>query len=479
MKFLQYCSIFIIVLVISLNFTPNYLRAEELNSTGNSTNNNSNLLEVNLTGNIPTLDVPYANLGDDNIKGPWMEKPVYKNPEWKPPNVRKKHWYNIIGWLIDCIKYVLYIILYALKVILNAIWFTLQMVVWFFVCVTWVPYAIVMAIAHAKDFGQGFALIFWCFSSDGKFIDKNVTRSIYIDNLNNTNSSNNNSINNTNNTIKDKLNMILENLTNTTFLNCNNTTLINCNNSFISECNNITLINCTNVTNSTNVLNTTIVGNNSFNLTDYLFKNHLSSNSGNIYENVTNNNLTSSLNDINKSDKDIKFTLLFINTFFEGINNVLTLISLVCNIVSLVAAALAVPTEGTSVPQAAGAQVARIGAEDIIGEIFKKIFQGIILEGATTALCSIKDKYQGKAGSRAFIMIKRIDDCIKAIGKAKADSSAKNIFSGIAAVFGIIRDIMGMLCTIAEMFWVDAMDEHTQDLKQEIDYRNNNHLVVN
>jgi hypothetical protein len=468
MRFAKFIGLFIIVLVVSLNFSGSCLYAEEnkglgdinkadINSTNGTNSSDINYIQVNLSGQLPYYMSP-SQLGDDFtndvIDEPYMAKPVmntpnYNPPRWNPPGVRKKHWYNFFGWLWDCCCYgfyclwfgiacTAYTIAYAVVCVGYAVWFTIQMVAWFFVIIVWVPVAIVQCGLNIKDFGNAFTLFSWCFTASDNLQHKDASRVVNI----------------ANETVK--YNMTVNNSSVNTD-NISNSTGINESN---------TLIN-----NESNVIEV----NKSVDINKYLLDHHLSSFSNSSLENVTDKNLTYCINSLNKQNSDIKKTFLLLNTLFEAVNNVIALIETLVNIITCIAAGLSVPTEGSSVPAAAGAQVAKETAKIT----FQGILKGIIMESVSTMLWDLESKLVNddyytegvKDGTRGVIISKRITDTVSSIKKGEKVKAGKGFFD-------IVCDTVGMLCTIAELVWSINSDIEVNKIKDEQDYRCGHHLVV-
>jgi hypothetical protein len=454
MRFSKCIGLFIIVLVLTIEFNGGCLYAEDGNNTSGNNTTDENIIQINLTGQTPYYDSP-SHLGNANkITDIWMKKPVMHTPDWNPPNVRSRHWYNFFGWLWDCIKYGLYCIWYPIEVIGYGIWFTLQMIAWFFVIIAWLPVAIVESIINIKDFVNAFTLFGWCFGGNDNLKHDNSLRII-------------------------KLKNGTQPITNNTTINTTNKTNINATTNVINETlnqtDNKTIMNNTNESiNGSNEVNYPTIPND-FNLNEYLLENHYSSFSNCSLENITDKNLINCINDLNIQDRNIKKTLLVLNTMFESINNVIALIDTVVTVVSCVAAGLAVPTEGTSIPAAGGAEIAKESAKIT----FQGIFEGIVLEGVSTMLANIVSKFaddqyyvnEGKIGARGIIISKRMYNAGKSIKAGQKFKTGKG-------VFGVIRDTMGMLCTVAELVWSINYDIEKGKVMDEQDYRKNNHITV-
>jgi hypothetical protein len=445
MRFSKCIGLFIIVLVVSLNFSGSYLYAERNDTSGNSSSNSnstdaindSNIIQLNLTGQVPYYD-SLSQLGSYNkVSKPWMAKPVMHTPDWNPPHVRNRHWYNFFGWLWDCIKYGLYCIWYPIEVIGYAIWFMLQMIAWFFVVVVWVPVGLYKCVVNGEAFVNGFDLIFWCFIDDVKY--KDVGRIKIINKTVNNNSTN---INTTQNSTNKTVNNTVNNSTDTP------------------------------VNNSTDLSNNTV----DVNINEYLLSHHLSSLSNDSLENVTDIELYNADSKLTQQDRNIKKTLLIINTIFEAINNIFSLVSILVDIISGLSAGFSVPTEGGSVPAAVGTQVAKQTG----GSVFNNILKGIILESASTMLGNLltkmgSDKYKvngGKIIARSAILKERIDKTLESIEGNKCK------FKVGKGCFGIVRDIVGMLCSIGELIWSVNYDIEKDIINKEKDYRKVHHLSI-
>jgi hypothetical protein len=216
--------------------------------------------------------------------------------------------------------------------------------------------------------------------------------------------------------------------------------------------------------------------NKSVDINKYLLDHRLSSFSNSSLENITDDNLTSCINGLDKQERDIKKTFLLLNTMFEAVNNVIALIETLVNIITCIAAGLSVPTEGSSIPAAAGTQVAKETAKIT----FQGILQGIVMEGVSTIVGNlisklVTDKYYvegGKAGARGVIVIKHVYNTAQSI---KNNEGKFKIGKGF---FGIVRDTVGMLCTLAELFWSLNHDIEKAKIQDEQKYRRDNHLVV-
>jgi hypothetical protein len=466
-KYSKCIGIFIIALIISLNFSGSCLYAEKNKSltNNNSTDitNTTDYIQVKLTGRTPYYDSP-SQLGEDlnkhKITQPWMDKPVmqtpeYNPPEFDPPHVRELHWYNFFGWAADCIVYDLYCVGYALEVAAYDIeyglevltygaWFTLQMVAWFFVVIAWLPIAIYDCTMNIKDFGSAFKLIYWCFKGNDNLKYTDVSRTIIIENKNSV-----------------KINSTVNNPTS------NNTTNIHPE-PLIFYFNNST---SNNTTTTTYIKSDTNVD-----INKYLLDHNLSSLSNSSLENVSNIRLISCSFGLDKQNRDIKKTLLLLNTVFEAVNNVIALIDTLVDIIMTIAYGLSVPTEGSSVPAAISATVTKETSKTA----FQGTLQGVVLEGVSTMIGTvlskiINDDYyiqNGKGSARAVILTKRIQTTANYI---KDNEGKFKIGKGF---FGVIRDIVGMLCTDADLIWSISYDIEKDKIKEEQAYRQAHHIRV-
>jgi hypothetical protein len=470
-KYIKCIGLFIITLIISLNFSGPCLYAEENKSltNNNSTDisNTTDYIQVKLNGRIPYYDSP-SQLGEDlnkhKITQPWMDKPVmhtpeYKPPKFDPPHIRELHWYNSIAWAADCLEYSAYCAWYSLKVaaydawyaievIVYDAWFILQMVAWFFVIIAWVPVALYDCAMNIEDFGRAFKLIYWCFKGNDnlKYID--VSRTISIENK-----------------ISVKTNSIVNNSTN------NNTTNIHPE-PLIFYFNNSTSNNST----TNNTTTTTYIKSDIININKYLLDHDLSSLSNSSLENVSDDQLFMCSFNLDKQNHDINGTLLVINNIFEVINNVIVLIDNLVNIIIAISLSLSIPTEGESVTTAISSNIAKETSKTTS----HGILQNIVLEKTNTMLSTIiskiiNDDYyiqNGKGNARALILANRIQTTANYI----KDNEGK--FKIGKDFFGVIRDIVRMLCTDADLIWSISYDIEKDKIKEEQAYRRAHHIMV-
>jgi hypothetical protein len=466
MKFSKVLGLFIIVLIISLNFSGSYLYAAQNNTNNTEENNNlnntnvsneinSNLMQVNLTGKIPYVNSP-SGLGDKGgVNPPWMDKPkLGECGVWKPfmkwfDKKGKDKWYN--AW------HFWYYIAYPCAAIAETIVYVALLVAWFFVCIAWVLYAIPVTLFKISDFGKSFYLIGWCYNVFNEVKIKDVSRVIQV---NNSTIPHKNIVNNTN-------------MSNITILNNTNDS-------------NMSMLNNTNISNMT-ILNDTInessiLLNNMFNLTEYLISNHYSSGSNNKYENVSNTNIKNCINNFKKQGDSISNTFKVVNGILEGVSNVITLVKVVVKVVTAVSVAVAAVPGGQGAPAAGvSTQVGQVAFDESSEFAFKLISDNIKETLLTKLITDTAKKIDekngdkgGKLGARTVLSIQKLEDLIKTIknsDKSKGDVADK--------AFGFIRSILKLLTIASELVWDIFSDIQTTELQEELDYRENNNLTVN
>ncbi|MDR2873808.1 MAG: hypothetical protein LBV42_03585 [Methanobrevibacter sp.] len=114
-----------------------------------------------------------------------------------------------------------------------------------------------------------------------------------------------------------------------------------------------------------------------------------------------------------------------------------------------------------------------IALVSLVTDLYLRVFTP--LANCVAKIISSDNEVQvGKAGARGVIVINRVKDCvsnIKSIGANKLDVGN--------SAFGIIRDTVGMLCTVAELVCDIKKDEVVDNLNDELEYRKSNGIHVN
>jgi hypothetical protein len=497
MKFLKFYSIIVIVLIISISFSGNYLYAaqnntEETNETLDNNTNNTDIIP-RTTVNLPV----YTNLdglGGLDIKSEFMKRPIIGEcGVWIPfkkgyDNRGKDRWYNLyhFWWHLA----------YPLTWIAEGIVFIIEMLAWFFASAAWCIYAIGEIVLHIPELITSIEQLALSFNPQSMRGIKSFNNPLpkicnYTENISTLDLVDNpfysSFLNGTLNNTK-ILNATLNDTILTRTILCNETNMTDfvysnslSNSSDIYE----------NTTLNDTILTRTILSNET-NMTDFVYSNSLSNSFG-IYENATTKQLEDTLTSLEKSRKGWTGSLTIIDNVFDGLATVFSLISLVCDIVSGVSAALSAPSSGGSVPAAVGSEVAKEGAKEGGGAAIENVLTDFVKSRAKdiaiTTIHNIVDKCyldnmvkkangkENDTGNYATAFERRAmkigDQVTSAIDKIFDGKKFKK-----TDIFGWIRSFVSVITSIGKLI-VDLNFDGEEDLVQhELDFRSENNITI-